>query len=81
MVGETPADCLQHLDWPKGFFGDATLLDLLASTVNTHFRPHSQVAPDNIAVTAGAAAGLDAILYNICNPGDGVLVPCPYWSE
>ncbi|KAB8261315.1 pyridoxal phosphate-dependent transferase [Aspergillus pseudonomiae] len=70
----------EHLDWPKGFFGDATLLDLLASTVNTHFRPHSQVAPDSIAVTAGAAAGLDAILYNICNPGDGVLVPCPYWN-
>ncbi|KAB8268857.1 pyridoxal phosphate-dependent transferase [Aspergillus minisclerotigenes] len=70
----------EHLDWPKGFFGDATLLDLLASTVNTHFRPHSQVVADNIAVTAGAAAGLDAILYNICNPGDGVLVPCPYWN-
>ncbi|OOO14051.1 aminotransferase class I and II [Aspergillus oryzae] len=69
-----------HLDWLKGFFGDATLLDLLASTVNTHFRSHSQVAADNIAVTAGAAAGLDAILYNICNPGDGVLVPCPYWN-
>ncbi|EIT75178.1 1-aminocyclopropane-1-carboxylate [Aspergillus oryzae 100-8] len=64
----------------EGFFGDATLLDLLASTVNTHFRSHSQVAADNIAVTAGAAAGLDAILYNICNPGDGVLVPCPYWN-
>ncbi|RAQ56901.1 aminotransferase GliI-like protein [Aspergillus flavus] len=70
----------EHLDWLKGFFGDATLLDLLASTVNTHFRSHSQVAADNIAVTAGAAAGLDAILYNICNPGDGVLVPCPYWN-
>ncbi|QRD85572.1 1-aminocyclopropane-1-carboxylate synthase [Aspergillus flavus] len=70
----------QHLDWLKGFFGDATLLDLLASTVNTHFRSHSQVAADNIAVTAGAAAGLDTILYNICNPGDGVLVPCPYWN-
>ncbi|KAE8164392.1 pyridoxal phosphate-dependent transferase [Aspergillus tamarii] len=70
----------EHLDWPKGFFGDATLLDLLASTINTHFRPHSKVASDNIAVTAGAAAGLDAILYNICNPGDGVLVPCPYWN-
>ncbi|PIG79338.1 aminotransferase GliI-like protein [Aspergillus arachidicola] len=70
----------EHLDWPKGFFGDATLLNLLASTVNTHFRPHCQVAADNIAVTAGAAAGLDAILYNICNPGDGVLVPCPYWN-
>ncbi|KAK6828793.1 hypothetical protein RU639_003479 [Aspergillus parasiticus] len=70
----------EHLDWPKGFFGDATLLNLLASTVNTHFRPHCQVAADNIAVTAGAAAGLDAILYNICNPSDGVLVPCPYWN-
>ncbi|KAF7617894.1 hypothetical protein AFLA_006804 [Aspergillus flavus NRRL3357] len=70
----------EHLDWLKGFFGDATLLDLLASTVNTHFRSHSQVAADNIAVTAGAAAGLDTILYNICNPGDGVLVPCPYWN-
>ncbi|PYH40407.1 pyridoxal phosphate-dependent aminotransferase [Aspergillus saccharolyticus JOP 1030-1] len=64
----------------QGFFGDAGLLELLAGVFQNHFRPYASVHPDHIAVTAGAAAGLDALLYNICNPGDGVLVPCPYWN-
>ncbi|KAJ5903521.1 pyridoxal phosphate-dependent transferase [Penicillium tannophilum] len=72
--------CSKHLDWPKGFFGDAELLKIISTVFQNSFGPYAPVESDHIAVTAGAAAGLDAILYNICNPGDGVLVPCPYWS-
>lgn len=69
------------MDWPKGFFGDAELLKIISTVFQNSFGPYAPVESDHIAVTAGAAAGLDAILYNICNPGDGVLVPCPYWSK
>ena len=36
---------------------------------------------NHITVAPGAAFALDALLYNICDPGDGVLVPTPYWSK
>jgi aspartate/methionine/tyrosine aminotransferase len=32
-------------------------------------------------VTPGASNCLDSILFTICEPGDGVLVLAPYWSE
>lgn len=71
----------QHLDWPTGFWGDPGLLEILARVFNTYFHPHITVESRHVVVAPGAAACLDAILYNICNPGDGVLVPCPYWSR
>ncbi|CAD6594220.1 MAG: hypothetical protein ASARMPREDX12_008481 [Alectoria sarmentosa] len=69
-----------HLDWPRGFWGDPELLEILAEVFNKYFKAHATVEPNNVVVGPGAAACLDAILYNICDSGDGVLVPCPYWS-
>jgi aspartate/methionine/tyrosine aminotransferase len=32
-------------------------------------------------MTASGASGcIDALLYNICDPGDGILLPGPYWN-
>jgi aspartate/methionine/tyrosine aminotransferase len=56
------------------------LIEALASFFNQYFNPHVPVLPAHIAVAPGAAASLDALLYNICDPGEGVLVPGPYWS-
>ncbi|KAJ6109970.1 PLP-dependent transferase [Penicillium sp. IBT 16267x] len=62
------------------------ILQLASSAIENSLRfknsfgPYAPVQYDHIAVTAGAAAGLDGIHYNICSPGDRVLVPCPYWS-
>lgn len=70
---------MQHLDWPKGFRGDQELLDRLSDLINNEFRPYSTVESKYLTVTPGAAAGLDALLYTLCNDGDAVLVPTPYW--
>lgn len=40
-----------------------------------------RVTMDHISVAPGSAFALDALLYNICDPGEGVLVPTPYWSK
>lgn len=34
----------------------------------------------HIATAPGAVACLDALLYNICDDNEGVLVPGPYWN-
>ena len=57
------------------------LLDHLASMFNNHFDPGFTVGRKHLVVTPGAAAGLDAVLYSVCDPGDGVLVPAPYWGK
>ncbi|GLA70042.1 hypothetical protein AtubIFM55763_010944 [Aspergillus tubingensis] len=70
----------QHLDWPKGLCGYPPLLDALATTFNRYFKPYTPIESDHLAVTPGTSAGLDILLYHLCDPEDGVLVPCPYWS-
>ena len=65
---------------PTDFWGDPTLLKLLADLFNGYFNPRTPVQSTHIAVASGAAACLDTLLWNICDEGDGVLIPGPYWS-
>ncbi|KAF2235968.1 PLP-dependent transferase [Viridothelium virens] len=70
----------EHLSWPRGFHGNAELLEALAAFINSYFDPNTCVQPNQIAIAPGAAGCVDALLYNLCNPGDGVLLPAPYWN-
>ncbi|KAI1176305.1 1-aminocyclopropane-1-carboxylate synthase 7 [Nemania sp. FL0916] len=71
----------KHLSYPDGFAGDTAMLEASASFFNEYFKPATPVlAQQHIATAPGAAASLDALLYNICEPGDGVLVPSPFWN-
>lgn len=69
----------QDLSYPQGFGGDPGLLSALAS-FNAYFRPAIQPQPSHIVLTAGASSCPDQLLYTICDAGDSVLVPAPYWS-
>jgi aspartate/methionine/tyrosine aminotransferase len=71
----------QHFSYPDGFNGDQRLTGALAKFFNAYFKPHSPVLVDHISVAPGAAFALDSLLYNICEPGDGLLVPAPFWSK
>lgn len=72
---------LQNLSYPLGFGGDPVLLEALASFFNDYFHPSIPVLPHHIVTTEGASSCLDGLLYNICDDGDSVLVPGPYWSS
>jgi aspartate/methionine/tyrosine aminotransferase len=74
-------DPLKHLDLPKGFWGDPELLRSLAGFFNKSFNPSKPVLAEHIAVAPGAGGCIDALLFNICDPNDGVLIPAPFWSE
>ena len=71
---------LQHLSMPTDFWGNPRLLKLLANLFNRYFAPKIPVRQAHIAVSSGAANCLDTLLWNICDEGDGVLIPGPYWS-
>ncbi|KAI0468886.1 PLP-dependent transferase [Xylaria cf. heliscus] len=72
--------CGRHLSYPDGLNGDSGLLGALVQFINSHFSPFSQVEKEHVSIAPGAAFALDALLYNICEPGDGLLVPTPCWN-
>ncbi|MCR4842290.1 MAG: pyridoxal phosphate-dependent aminotransferase [Eubacterium sp.] len=51
----------------------------MADNLNKRFGSH--YTADNIAMTVGAASGLNAILKTLLNPGEEVIVLCPYFTE
>jgi aspartate/methionine/tyrosine aminotransferase len=38
------------------------------------------VLPSHIVLAAGGCFALDALVQQLCDPGDGVLIATPYWS-
>lgn len=81
LVSFNPLNILQDLSYPRGFAGDPDLLETYSTFFNTYFNPHKPVEPSQLATAPGAMACVDTLLYNICDPGDGVLTPGPYWSQ
>ncbi|KAI0531623.1 PLP-dependent transferase [Xylaria digitata] len=72
--------CSKHLSYPNGFTGDQDLIDALAGFFNEYFQPLVPVDKQHIVVAPGVAFSLDALLYNICEAGDGILIPAPCWN-
>ncbi|POS71436.1 hypothetical protein DHEL01_v210172 [Diaporthe helianthi] len=70
----------KDLSYQDGFAGHSALLTALAAMFNQYFFPVIPVTPSHLAIAPGGAASLDALLYNICEHGDGVLVPGPFWN-
>ncbi|KKZ61641.1 hypothetical protein EMCG_03826 [[Emmonsia] crescens] len=58
--------------------GEPMLLESLAKLFNNYFNPCIPVSPHHIVTGLDAKSCLDALLYKICDPEDGVLVPGPY---
>ncbi|RYO97032.1 hypothetical protein DL765_011330 [Monosporascus sp. GIB2] len=70
----------RHFSYPRGFSGDPDLIDAYASLLNRYFSPHVPILPSHLSTAPGASGCIDALLYNICEAGDGVLLPGPYWN-
>ena len=64
---------------PHDFSGDSVLREALASFFNRFFKPAVPVAHEHIVLTAGAGTCLEALVHSICEDGDSVIIPGPYW--
>ncbi|KAK7179888.1 PLP-dependent transferase [Paraphaeosphaeria sporulosa] len=64
---------------PAGDGGDASTRESLASFFNKSFNPIHTVKPEHIVLTAGASDALESVIHAICDEGDSVIVPGPYW--
>ncbi|KAH7112124.1 pyridoxal phosphate-dependent transferase [Dendryphion nanum] len=59
--------------------GDVVLRGSLSKFFNQYFNPIHPVLPEHIVVTAGASEALECLIHSICDDGDSVIVPGPYW--
>ena len=48
--------------------------------MNEEFQPQEAITADNIIVSPGVSSTIDALVWAICNEGDGVLVPQPFYN-
>ncbi|RLL93875.1 hypothetical protein CFD26_103418 [Aspergillus turcosus] len=70
----------RHLSYADGMGGDAELLQAAADFFNRVFAAHSRVEPKHVVVGAGCSSLLENLLYDICEPGEGVLIETPFWG-
>ncbi len=57
--------------------GIMPLKEAICEKYETEFKLHYQ--PENVVVSNGAKHSLYNALFAICNPGDEILLPSPYW--
>ncbi|KAF4626878.1 hypothetical protein G7Y89_g11280 [Cudoniella acicularis] len=70
----------KHFSYAQGITGDPDCLEAFATFFNTYFNPCIPVKSSHCITATGAASCMDALLFNICDPGDGILLPAPYWK-
>ncbi|EAW16184.1 aminotransferase gliI [Aspergillus fischeri NRRL 181] len=70
----------RHLSYADGMGGDAELLQAASDFFNRVFAAHSRVQPAHLVVGAGCSSLLENLLYDICEPGEGVLIETPFWG-
>ncbi|CAO2655780.1 Nn.00g045830.m01.CDS01 [Neocucurbitaria sp. VM-36] len=58
---------------------DEQLREALASFFNNFLNPIHAVKAEHIVLTAGASDALANVIYAVCDDGDSILIPGPYW--
>ncbi|KAF2262724.1 PLP-dependent transferase [Lojkania enalia] len=61
------------------FGGDRQTRAALATFFNDHFNPVSVVTTEEVVLTGGAGSCIEALVQSLCDEGDSVIIPAPYW--
>ncbi|KAI9149053.1 putative aminotransferase tcpI [Paramyrothecium foliicola] len=70
----------EDLAYASGVGGCSKTRKLIAELLNAHFRPAQTVDPSHVVLAAGGSFALTALVEQICDPGDGILIAAPYWA-
>ncbi|KAL2844905.1 pyridoxal phosphate-dependent transferase [Aspergillus pseudodeflectus] len=71
---------MEHLTYSTGPRGSRRLRRAAACFLNETFHARQPITADNIFVTPGLASAIDAMAWSICNDGDGILIPRPFYN-
>jgi len=67
--------------YPSSYSGQMNLRKAFASMLEATFMQEIPVSAENIIVQAGAGALLDNLFWVLGEPGQGILVPAPYYPQ
>ncbi|KAJ1958175.1 hypothetical protein IWQ62_004943, partial [Dispira parvispora] len=70
----------EHLSYGADPAGCGKLRQLIAAMVNRHFNPATPTNADHVTVHNGTTSAIDAFMYTICDPQEGVLIAAPYYG-
>jgi aspartate/methionine/tyrosine aminotransferase len=71
----------QNFALPPSNGGDLELRKAVSAFFNSYLRPIHPVKQEHIVLTAGATDAIENVVHAICDDGDSVIVPGPYWRE
>jgi aspartate/methionine/tyrosine aminotransferase len=71
----------QNLSYPIGMGGPEELLSAASNFFNQFFNPGISIMPEHVVTFTGASTALDSLLYAICDEGDSIIIPSPFWGE
>ncbi|KAJ3157149.1 hypothetical protein HDU89_002560 [Geranomyces variabilis] len=75
-IRQTTPDMLTY----GNMYGSAPLLASIAQLFNEFLQPCQPVAPADLTVHAGCGATLSNVAQALTDPGDGILIPCPFYG-
>ncbi|KAK4161058.1 putative 1-aminocyclopropane-1-carboxylate synthase [Cladorrhinum sp. PSN259] len=75
----TKVDPISQLTYGSGPKGSPRLKRALASFLNAKFEAREPVQPDDLIVMAGVTPVIDALAWALCNEGEGILIPQPFY--
>lgn len=73
----TPAT---HLTYSTGPRGSLRLRRAVATFLEDEFQALQPITTDDIFITPGLTSALDSLTWAICNEGEGILIPAPYYN-
>jgi len=72
-------DPVKHLSYGSGPKGSPRLRQALASFINTSFQPREAVRHEDILILPGVTSVIDSLAWALCNEGEGIIVPHPFY--
>ncbi|CAG8429344.1 unnamed protein product [Penicillium salamii] len=70
----------EHLTYSTGPRGSRRLRRAAAAFLNDDFQSKETINADSILITPGVASAIDGLAWSICEDGDGILVPQPFYN-
>lgn len=71
---------IQHLTYSTGSRGSLRLRRTIATFLENEFHARDPISTDQLLITSGVASALDSIAWAVCDEGEAILVPRPYYN-
>lgn len=71
---------ISHLTYSTGPRGSRRLRNAAATFLNDDLGSRETITADNILITPGLASAIDGLAWSICEDGDAILIPRPFYN-